>query len=287
MIKAIRKNQSLIDDILHASKDEENFHIWWLGQSGYLLQYKNIRILIDPYLSDSLTKKYEKTEKPHVRISELVISPSELPRIDYISSSHNHTDHLDAETIIPILKNNSDCKLIIPEANRSFVCERLQLENHIPIGLDAGESYVAPTFSISAIPAAHNTIEKDERGKCRFLGYIIKLGKWSIYHSGDTLLYEEMISLIKQHNPNLALLPINGNDPARKVAGNLNAKEAVLVGKKSNIPVIIPCHYDLFEFNTVDVNEFIHVAQKENQGYCVLDLGGKFSSHEFQNQVIK
>ena len=70
------------------------------------------------------------------------------------------------------------------------------------------------------------------------------------------------------------------------MAGNLNAKEAVLVGKKSNIPVIIPCHYDLFEFNTVDVNEFIHVAQKENQGYCVLDLGGKFSSHEFQNQVI-
>ena len=48
MIKAIRKNQSLIDDILHASKDEENFHIWWLGQSGLYLfsmrQYLSLKI---------------------------------------------------------------------------------------------------------------------------------------------------------------------------------------------------------------------------------------------------
>ena len=280
MIKAIRKNKELVDDILQCSEDENNFYIWWLGQSGYLLQYKKTRILIDPYLSDSLSKKYANTDKPHVRISELVISPDDLPSIDFITSSHNHTDHLDAETILPVLRKNQSCKIIIPEANRNFVCDRLQIENDIPIGLNEGGIFSSENFSITAIPAAHNTIEKDELGRCRFLGYIFKIGKWCIYHSGDTLPYEGINEMINQHKPDLALLPINGNDPSRKVAGNFNSAEAVLLAKKTNIPILIPCHYDLFEFNTVDVNGFIETARKENQGYCVLDLGGKFSSNE-------
>lgn len=283
MIKAIRKNNELIEDILQCSMDQDNFYIWWLGQSGYLLQYKNTRILIDPYLSDSLSKKYANTDKPHVRISELVISAEDLPAIDFITSSHNHTDHLDAETILPVLKKNASCQIIIPEANRTFVCDRLKIEKAIPIGINDGTVFSRDTFSIIAIPASHNTIEKDELGQCRFLGYMIKIGKWCIYHSGDTLPYEGMNEIINQYKPDLALLPINGNDPSRKVAGNFNSEEAVLLAKRTNIPILIPCHYDLFEFNTVNVNGFIETAQRENQGYCVLDLGGKFSSNEFTN----
>ena len=280
MIKAIKKNNDLVNDILEQVKDEENFYLWWLGQSGYLLQYKGIRMLIDPYLSDSLTKKYAQTDKPHVRISELVIHPEDLPKIDFITSSHNHTDHLDAETIIPIIKKNPSCKIIIPEANRQFVCSRLNIDTQVPVGLDAGENYTSTHFTISAIPAAHNTIEKDEEGRCKFLGYMIKFGSWCIYHSGDTLWYEGIDDALKLHQPNIAILPINGNDPARKVAGNLNAEEAVALAKNNMIPLVIPCHYDLFEFNTVNVNGFIEEAKKEKQKYCVLDLGGKITSKE-------
>ena len=282
MIKAIRKNEELLNDILACSRDVENFYLWWLGQSGYLLQYKGSRILIDPYLSNSLSKKYQNTDKPHVRISELVIDPAELPTIDFITSSHNHTDHLDAETILPVLHKNKSCKLIIPEANRAFVCDRLHINHEIPIGLDSGETFAADSFSITAIPAAHNTVEKDEQGRCKFLGYMIKLGKWCIYHSGDTLIYDGMEEVINSFKPSLALLPINGNDPARKVAGNLSSEEAISIAKKTSIPIVIPCHYDLFEFNTVDVNSFIEIAEMENQRCCVLDIGGKFSSHEFK-----
>lgn len=280
MIKAIRKNEELLNDILACSRDRENFYLWWLGQSGFLLQYKETSLLIDPYLSDSLTKKYDNTDKPHVRISELVINPAELPSIDFITSSHNHTDHLDAETILPVLNKNKLCKLIIPEANRDFVCDRLLINHEIPIGLENGESYTSENFSITAIPAAHNTVEKDEEGRCKFLGYMIKFGKWCIYHSGDTMIYEGMEEFINSFKPNLALLPINGFDPARKVAGNLNSKEAISIAKKTGIPIVIPCHYDLFEFNTADVNEFIEIAQKNQQRCCILSIGGKFSSNE-------
>jgi L-ascorbate metabolism protein UlaG (beta-lactamase superfamily) len=84
-----------------AAKD--HFDVWWLGQSGFLIQWNGTLILFDPYLSDSLTKKYHDTKKPHVRMSDLVISPELLDGIDIVSSSHNHSDHLDAETLNPIL----------------------------------------------------------------------------------------------------------------------------------------------------------------------------------------
>jgi L-ascorbate metabolism protein UlaG (beta-lactamase superfamily) len=279
VIKAIRKDDELLQDILqHENSDE--LHIWWLGQSGYLFQYKGKRALIDPYLSDSLTKKYAGTEKPHVRISEKVIDPSILPRIDLVSSSHNHTDHLDAETLMPVLQKNPECSLIIPEANRSFVCNRLQMGHDKPIGLNDGMTHDEGWIRLTAIPAAHNEIDRDEKGNCHYLGYIINIAGINIYHSGDSLLYDGMENLIKNFQPKLALLPINGNDPSRKVAGNLNAEEAVWLAKKCGIPYVVPCHYDLFAFNTADVNAFISIAREMAQPYLVLDLGGKISSRE-------
>ncbi|MEY3187255.1 MAG: hypothetical protein RL675_1081, partial [Bacteroidota bacterium] len=157
MIKALRKDQALLDDILQ-QEDSSDLHCWWLGQSGFLVQYQGKRLLLDPYLSDSLTLKYASTDKPHERISELVINPILFPGIDLITSSHNHTDHLDAATLKPILENSPACKLIIPEANRDFVAERLHIEKTLPIGLNDGETYQDETFKITAIPAAHNTI---------------------------------------------------------------------------------------------------------------------------------
>src|SRR6476661_4314988 len=94
--------------------DKDHFHLWWLGQSGFLLQWKGKRVLIDPYLSDSLTQKYAATEKTHVRMSERVTDPELLKNISSVTSSHNHTDHLDAETLIPVFHNNADIKFIIP-----------------------------------------------------------------------------------------------------------------------------------------------------------------------------
>ncbi|MGZ9225209.1 MAG: hypothetical protein ACXW4M_06595 [Anaerolineales bacterium] len=49
--------------------------------------------MIDPYLSDSLTKKYAGTNKPHVRMTERVIAPEWLDFVEVVTSSHIHTDH--------------------------------------------------------------------------------------------------------------------------------------------------------------------------------------------------
>ena len=279
LIPAIKKNEELIAEMDLLLNDEQHFYLWWLGQSGFLLQWKGKRILVDPYLSDSLTKKYAATDKPHTRMSESVLRPELLKNISVVTSSHNHTDHLDAETLIPVLKNNPGIKFIIPEANRKFVAERTGCENNFPIGLNDKQSITIDEFTFHGIPAKHNEIERDEAGNCKYMGYVIEFEKYKIYHSGDTLWFDEMVDLLKPFAVDVAILPINGNKPERKVAGNLNCKEAAELGKAIYAACVIPCHYDMFDFSTADVNEFIIEAEKINQSYQVLKGGEMFSGN--------
>jgi L-ascorbate metabolism protein UlaG (beta-lactamase superfamily) len=278
LIPAIKKDEVLIAEMDFLVDDEKGFHLWWLGQSGYLLQWKGKRVLMDPYLSDSLTKKYTGTDKPHIRMSELVINPELLKNISVVTSSHNHTDHLDAETLIPVLKNNPAITFIIPEANREFVAERVKCEKGFPVGINDKQLVTAAEFTFHGIPAKHNEIEKDEKGNCKYMGYVIEFGEYNIYHSGDTIWFDGMVDLLKPFSVDVAILPINGNDPARKVAGNLNCKEAAELGKRIGAKTIIPCHYDMFTFNTADINYFIKEAEKINQPYKVLQGGERFDS---------
>jgi L-ascorbate metabolism protein UlaG (beta-lactamase superfamily) len=277
LLKAVKKDQELIHEMDSLLPDEKHFHLWWLGQSGFLLQWKGKRVLLDPYLSDSLTKKYASTDKPHIRMSERVVDPALLKNIRIVSSSHNHTDHLDAETLIPILRNNPGISFIIPEANRDFVSERVKCKKEFPVGLSDQKSVTIDEFTFHGIPAKHNEIERDEDGNCKFMGYVIEFGDHSIYHSGDTLWFDEMVEILKPFEPEVAILPINGNEPARKVAGNLSVREAAALSKAIHAACVIPCHYDMFTFNTADVKEFIEEAEKINQRYKVLRGGEKFS----------
>jgi L-ascorbate metabolism protein UlaG (beta-lactamase superfamily) len=277
-ITALKKNEALIAEMDSLQSDHQHFYLWWLGQSGFLLQWKGQRVLIDPYLSNSLTKKYITTNKPHERMSERVLDPELLKNIFIVTSSHNHTDHLDAETLIPVLKNNPGINFIIPEANRDFVVERLQCKRNFPVGLTDGQSVTYRDFTIHGVPAKHNEIERDEMGNCKYMGYVIEFDKWKIYHSGDTLWFEEMVDILKPFAVDIAILPINGNDPARGVAGNLNCREAAKLGKAINAQFVIPCHYDMFTFNTADVKEFAKEAEKINQPYKILKGGERFES---------
>jgi L-ascorbate metabolism protein UlaG (beta-lactamase superfamily) len=275
LIRALQKNEALLNDIrLHR---DETVKLWWLGQSGYLVSYNNIHVLIDPYLSDSLTKKYEHTNKPHTRMTELVIDPAQLDFIDIVSSSHNHTDHLDGETLIPLIKANPGIKMIIPEANRKFVTDRINMPYDFPTGMNDGQTVEIIGVKFHGIPAAHNDLDRDEQGRCKYMGYVIEIGNRKIYHSGDTLLFPEMADLLKPFQLDLAILPINGNDPARGVAGNLSIDEAIHLGKEIGAKLTIPCHYDMFTFNTADPAEFSHKATSQNLNFKVMQAGEGFT----------
>jgi L-ascorbate metabolism protein UlaG (beta-lactamase superfamily) len=276
LIPAAKKDKALQEEMDQLLSSQGELCLWWLGQSGFLLQWNGFRALLDPYLSDSLTHKYATTSKPHVRMSERVIDPSLLHGISVVTSSHNHTDHLDAETLIPVFQQNPGAAFIIPEANRSFVAERVKCAPEFPIGLNEGQSVQVGPFRFYGVAAKHNEIERDANGCCRFMGYLITVGNRTLYHSGDTLWYEELPDILSRFSIDIALLPINGNDPARGVAGNLDCREAALLGKQVMAGTVIPCHYQMFEFNTADPADFAKEAQTIEQPYTILKHGEYF-----------
>lgn len=279
LIPAFRKDDALKKDILSAREHgtTQSFDVWWLGQSGFLLQWRGKCVLFDPYLSDSLTEKYATTNRPHVRMSERVIAPDQLDCIDIVTSSHNHTDHLDADTLIPLLAINPGIDFIIPEANRGFVCDRVKCAIDFPSGLNDGESITVNRITLHGVPAAHNDLERDEQGRCKFMGFVAEFGDFSVYHSGDTLWFEGLEDILRPFSVDVAFLPINGNDPSRGVAGNLNTTEAAELGKAIGARCVVPHHYDMFEFNTADPFEFATTANRIGQPFRILSPGQQWT----------
>src|SRR6478672_13890992 len=125
LIRPVLKDEALLRDIRGASSGSDRLHVWWLGQSGFLLKCAGEFLLLDPYLSDSLTKKYARTDKPHVRMTDLVVAPAKLDMAGVVTSSHQHTDHFDEDTLRPLAKANGHLKLVLPEANIANARKRL------------------------------------------------------------------------------------------------------------------------------------------------------------------
>lgn len=257
-VKAIRKDDEFLSDLSGMLTDQDNFYLWWLGQSGFLLQWRGQRLLMDPYLSDS-----------PARISERVVEPAKLTGINLVTSSNLDESHLDPETIIPLLASNPEMQLVIPEANRLSVTDKIRKNLYFPIGLSDGKSVTVGHFTIQGISAANPEPDKDGNGNDLYLGYVISFGNWNIYHSGNSILYDGLIEKIQPFQVDLALLPING-------------QESVFLAKSIQAKWLIPCHYDMFTSGNEDVNAFARMAIEEAQPYCILDMGGKISSHELK-----
>lgn len=262
-----------------ASGGPDTLSFWWLGQSGFLLRRAGRFLLLDPYLSDSLTRKYAATDKPHVRVSERVIAPERLPALDVVTASHVHTDHLDPETLRPLVASNPRLRLVCPEAIRSTARERSGAPDAQIHGLDAGSAtpaeFVDPVSGASfhAIPAAHETLERDREGRLICLGFVVRWGAFTVFHSGDTVLYPGMAETLRNFSPDVAFLPINGRAPERRVAGNLWGREAAALAKESGARLVVPCHYDMFAFNTATPEEFERECQSLGQAYRVMEQG--------------
>jgi L-ascorbate metabolism protein UlaG (beta-lactamase superfamily) len=278
VIRPVRSQDALLADVRASDRRDGSFRLWWLGQSGFLLQWQGVHVLLDPYLSDSLTKKYSLTDKPHVRMTELVIDPVRLSFVDVVTSSHNHTDHLDAETLVPILAVNPSPKLVIAESNRAFVAARLSIDSAIPIGINDGASVEISGIRFSGVASAHETVERDEQGRARFLGYVLQFGEWAVYHSGDTVRYPGMAEKLRTFGVHVALLPINGRAPERRVPGNLNGLEAAQLAKDIGASMVIPCHFEMFEFNTASPDEFEAECRRLGQPFQVLRCGERWDS---------
>jgi L-ascorbate metabolism protein UlaG (beta-lactamase superfamily) len=280
LIRPALADDAFLADVREAAADPSGFRLWWLGQSGFLVQWEGRHLLMDPYLSDSLTRKYAGTDRPHVRMTARVVDPARLGFVDVITASHHHTDHLDGATLAAVLKASPDASLVIPESCRDIAASRIPADPAWLLGIDEGATITTKGFAISAVAAAHEELERDEAECCRYLGYAVRFGPWTLYHSGDTVRYPGMADALRAFRPDVALLPINGRAPGRRVAGNLDGPEAARLARDLGARLAIPCHYEMFEFNTASPDAFAEEAARIGQAYRLLRAGERFSSAE-------
>jgi L-ascorbate metabolism protein UlaG (beta-lactamase superfamily) len=274
MIQPALQDDAFLADVAAAGDESEpdRLFVWWLGQSGFLVCHAGKFLLFDPYLSDSLTKKYATTDKPHVRMTARVVDPARLSFVDVVTSSHNHTDHLDAETLVPLLAAAPTAKLVVPAANVDFVSQRLGMSatGRLAPVAEKERVQVGP-FAFEIVPAAHEELAPE------FAGFVVRVGRFQIYHSGDTVRFPGMAERLRPCAVDLALLPINGRAPERRVAGNLNALEAAQLARDIGARWVVPCHYEMFEFNSASPAPFALECQRLGQHYAVLRAGERWT----------
>jgi L-ascorbate metabolism protein UlaG (beta-lactamase superfamily) len=63
---------------------------------------------------------------------------------------------------------------------------------------------------VYAVPSAHPRLDWTADGGYPYLGYLIRFGRWTIYHAGDCALYEGLAERLRPYNVSVALLPVGG-----------------------------------------------------------------------------
>lgn len=266
----------------HPPGTEGDVVLWWLGQAGFAVRHGRTLLFIDPYLSDVLADKYRGRVFPHTRMQPPPVNPSDVVGLDAVLCTHGHTDHMDLGSI-PYLQTGSDPLFVVPRAEAAKGLARGIPASRL-VGVDAGETFGAPGYRITAVPAAHEERVEDAHGQNLFLGYVIEIGGLRIYHSGDCAPYPGQHEIIAALDVDLALLPVNGRDDHRKgngVPGNMTLDEAVALVRAAGIPALVCHHWGMFAFNTADPDQLrAQLADVGDVRWRVPVLGEAFTAQE-------
>ncbi len=228
-IEPFLSGEALIAEI-RASEEDTGMHIWWLGQSGFLVQIADECILFDPYLSDSVTTRYSGSDTPHERITGLVVEPSLLSFVNVVTSSHAHQDHLDPGTLPHVLAG--DAAFVCAEGSEKVAAERAGRQPDAVLGV--GDDATFGTFTINAVPAYHE-------GAPEAVGYVVRCGAYAFYHAGDTRRVQGVAEAVQPYGADVAFVPISG------LHGNMDGTDAARLAYESAAIIAIPCHYEMFK----------------------------------------
>ena len=230
--------------------------LYWLGQAGFWIETGKHRVLIDPYLSDSLAMKYQGKKHRHIRMMPPPVTVDALPRPDIVLVTHAHTDHMDPDTLGPLFQRFRDLPFVVPESREEIARAHIGAAANLILADADDELRPLAGFTVHVFPAAHEALERDDAGRHSFLGYGLSAGGLRLYHSGDCVPYEGLEERLRAFDPQVLMLPVNGRDAQRLadgIPGNFTLNEALALARP--YPYLIPHHFGMFDFNTIDLAE--------------------------------
>ena len=199
--------------------------ITFLGQAGLLFETDRCRVMIDPYLSDSV-KKVNPANWRRQPIDESVFHI----RPDILVFTHSHLDHFDPETVKKLLGRHTGITVLAPSSVWGEVRQMAPGNNYVQF--DRHTRWTESGLCFEAVKATHSDAYA--------IGVVLSDGQKKYYITGDTLYNTEIFGDLPD-DLDVVFLPVNG------VGNNMNMTDAADFFQKTGAKVAVPLHTGMFD----------------------------------------
>jgi len=260
MTEPARQGRELLQEMVEAQTATPA--LWWLGHSGFVLKFNGATLYIDPCLGE--VRGRARTLRPP-------LEPAQAVNADLILCTHAHDGHMNPDTLPGMLVASPRSRVVLPRgvAGHAFRAG-VPYERMTTTDADLRVEYVNADSRaiIYSIPSAHPNLDWTEETGYPYLGYIVRLDGFTIYHAGDCRPWDGLVDRLKPYRVSVALLPIAG-------AGNTSAVEAAELAEQIGARWIVPMHYGAFAGEGGEVDRFIDhmLGQRPEQPFKVFQPG--------------
>lgn len=259
MAPIARAHEELLQEIQNTHTPEGQAAFWWMGQHTFIVKAANRVFYLDPWFAP-----WESRQTPPL------LHFHETRLADFALISHGHADHLCPQTLQHMVHSSPNALFIAPRTEQQRLLHEAAIPPERLRTLNAGETLQQHSVRITAIKAKHEFFDEQPGIGFPYLGYVVEAGGVTFYHAGDTLIYEGLLTTLRQWPRIHALfLPINGRDPERFLSGclgNMTYQEAVELAGELQPAIAVPAHYDMFLGNQEDPDRFVRYLSAKYPG---------------------
>jgi N-acyl-phosphatidylethanolamine-hydrolysing phospholipase D len=226
-----------------------NPSITWIGHSTMMVRMSGMTFLTDPMFSTTASPV------PLVgprRLVEPGVSLEQLPKIDFVTLSHNHYDHSDFDSIQALAKKGA--RFVVPlglgQLVRDAGGEAVELDwwQHTKVG----------DVTVHCVPAQHFSRRGLTDGdRTLWAGWVVVGGDRRFYHAGDTGYFSGFREIGRRLGPiDLAAVPIGAYEPSEMMHSvHVNPEEAVRAVLDVGARRAVAMHYGTFDLADEPVDE--------------------------------
>jgi N-acyl-phosphatidylethanolamine-hydrolysing phospholipase D len=216
----------------------------WIGHASFLLQLDGLNILIDPHLTNRASPvSFAGPE----RITAPALNFADLPHIDVVVVSHNHYDHMDAETLMRLAAQAGGPPRYFVGLGLKRWFEARGIETAVE--LDWWDKRVVKGVTLHFVPTQHwSKRTLWDENQTLWGGWMIESARYRFFHAGDTGYSRDFADIHQRFGPiDLAALPVGGYAPRWFMEINhLDPEQAVAVHKDLRARFSVGMHWGTF-----------------------------------------
>lgn len=253
-------------------KREPGIRVFWIGHATNLIQINDIWIITDPIFSNHASPV------PYTirRVTPPPCTIEDLPEISLILLSHDHYDHLCADTMKKLYQRFPNLITFAPLG----VAELIEGWGYKSIAFDWRQRLAFKGIEITCYPARHYCSRYGyDRGTRLCCSFLLKYNNVTIFYPGDTAIGPHFTEIREDNGApiDLALMPIGPQNPQQMMrAVHLDPKEAYEMSLNLEAKDCIPIHYGTFPLGTAVEISDVELLRKEwkKDNIHILPAGG-------------